>query len=457
MTAMEPYKRFPGSAVSDERTSRSTGRVRPVGEGRRTAEAAVDTPETPGPRMHPHGILAIENSIGLSGSTISLTLLLNRLDPQLFEPSVVLSRPEQLEYVRSQLNRRVDATVIAPRRSLRARPWAKRLGRAGRRALAFLDLFLTTIPYVARLYRFAKARNISLIHQNNGFDVAAILLSRLLGIPIICYQRGNEWNSPVVRRLAPHVTRYLANSETTKCSLVSLGVAPEKIRVVYPPIEITDFKAVGTTPATRADFGVLSDAPCFGIVGQLLAWKGQVVFLKAAKQVLDAMPEARAWVIGGIPAGGERYASELRELAATLGIEDKVIFTGFVRDVPATIGLLDVVIHASLEPEPFGRVIVESMALRRPVIATDAGGPREIIEHGRTGFLLPPGNHELLAEQILTLLNDSKLAATVGEAGYHAVAARFSAKAHAKLVQAAYTGVLDSPRRDPAIAGSGGA
>jgi glycosyltransferase involved in cell wall biosynthesis len=271
----------------------------------------------------------------------------------------------------------------------------------------------------------------------------------LLGVPIICYQRGNEWNSPVVRRLAPHVACYLANSEATKSSLISLGVASQKIRVVYPPIETAGPRTAEKALPSRADFGVPPDAPCFGIIGQLLAWKGQTVFLKAAKRVLDAMPEARAWVIGGVPAGGDRYASELRELAASLGIEGKVVFTGFVRDVPGMIRLLDVVIHASLDPEPFGRVIGESMAMRKPVIASDAGGPREIIEHGRTGFLVVPGDHEQLAERILMLLNDKRLAATVAEAGYHSATSRFSAEAHAKLVQAAYTDILDSPRCDP--------
>jgi glycosyltransferase involved in cell wall biosynthesis len=108
--------------------------------------------------------------------------------------------------------------------------------------------------------------------------------------------------------------------------------------------------------------------------------------------------------------------------------------------------LLDVVVHASTEPEPFGRVIAEAMAMRRPVIATRAGGPTEIIEDGRTGFLVPPGDVEALADQITALLTDSALAGRIAEAGYEEARKRFSAEAHSALVQGVYDSVLQPKR-----------
>jgi len=182
-------------------------------------------------------VLFIENSVGLAGSTMSLCSLLDYLDADLFEAHIALSRNEQEGYLLGHLRRPAHMTVIAPRVSLRQASWAQRLldftqrrvpwlrGSVAR-AIAALEVFVVTIPYALRLRRWIKDRNIALIHHNNGFDVGALLLSYMLRVPLIAYQRGDEWNSPLVRWLAPRVTRYIANSEATKRNLVSIGVPP---------------------------------------------------------------------------------------------------------------------------------------------------------------------------------------------------------------------------------------
>src|SRR6266478_137710 len=142
----------------------------------------------------PIGILFIENSIGLSGSTMSLCTLLNYLDPDLFEAHIVLSRPEQDSYLLHHLRRPGDLRVIAPAPSLKqtgfvrwmldrigdARPELRRLVL---RIVGLLDVIMVTLPYAWRLYRYAKDRKIMLIHQNNGFDIGSVMLSRMLRVP----------------------------------------------------------------------------------------------------------------------------------------------------------------------------------------------------------------------------------------------------------------------------------
>ena len=390
----------------------------------------------------PLPVALVESSIGLSGSTVSLCALVKRLDRGRFEPHVVVSRPEQEDYVRNQLGPGASVTRIALRRGLKAAG-----GRGWPRLAALADLLGVTLPYALALGRFLRARRIRLIHQNNGFDLATVLLSRLTGVPLVAYQRGNEWDSRLVRRLAPLAARYIANSDTTRANLLGLGVPAERVSVVYPPIDLGAFAArrpaAAPGPRCRAAWGVPATAPCFGIVGQLQEWKGQKVFLRAARRVLEALPEARAWIVGGTPAGGDVYGRELRDLARALGIEDRVIFTGFVCDVPGILVELDVVVHASIRPEPFGRVIAEALAMRRPVIASDAGGPREIIEHGRTGLLVSPGDDKALAEAVLLLLRDEQLAARMAEEGQREAVRRFSAEGHVRLVQDVYAQALD--------------
>src|SRR6266849_5977947 len=135
----------------------------------------------PGPSMR---ILFIENSVGLSGSTMSLCTLLNYLDSDLVEAHIVLSRPEQEFYLLEHLRRPGDLAVITPRRSLKEAALMRRifdtlgdgtpkLRRLILRFASLLDVVVSTVPYAWRLSRYAKARKIQLIHQNNGFDLGS--------------------------------------------------------------------------------------------------------------------------------------------------------------------------------------------------------------------------------------------------------------------------------------------
>ena len=414
------------------------------------------TRQSPG---RPIRILFIENSVGLSGSTMSLCTLLNYLDPDLIEAHIVLSRSEQDIYLLDHLRRPSDLAVIAPRRSLRQAPVVRRMldalgnRRPGLHRLilqvaSLLDVVAVTLPYAWRMSRYAKGRRIQLIHQNNGFDLGSLILSRMLRVPLIAYQRGDEWNSPTVRYLSRGVRHFIANSATTRANLtIALGIPSQKVSVIYPPLDLQTLRADRSSNVTRATFGLGPSTHCFGILGMLLPWKGQAVFLKAAARVFERIPDARAFVIGAAPPRGEAYERQLRALAQELGIADRVIFTGFRPDVPEMLQLLDVVAHTSIDPEPFGRVIAEAMAMRRPVIASRAGGPTEIIDDGRTGFLVPPGDDEALADRLITLLENPSLAERIAEAGYTAVRDRFSAEAHARLVQQTYERAL-RPKRE---------
>jgi glycosyltransferase involved in cell wall biosynthesis len=403
--------------------------------------------------MHRARVLFIEHSEGLSGSTVSLAQLVSGLDRERYDPLVVLSWPDQAAYLRDAVGGAVDTTVIQCRQSLKwTRPAealiaaSTRLGRIARRGafstLSVLDLPCVIAPYVARLYAWARTRRIDLIHQNNGFDVPALALAHLLGVPLLAYQRGEEWNSPMVRWLAPRVNFYIANSQVTLRSLLAIGVNPAKTMVIYPPVGVAASPDGQRARAIRLELGIREAAPCFGIVGNLLEWKGQKVFLRAARRVLDAVPRALAVVVGDVQGGPPEYRRQLEALTRELGIEDRTVFTGFRRDVADVMAALDVVVHASVVPEPFGRVIAEAMALGRPVVASRAGGPLEIVVDGENGYLVPPGDEAALAARVIELLRDRRLAREIGERASRDALARFSLAAHVEQVQAVYRGLL---------------
>lgn len=192
----------------------------------------------------------------------------------------------------------------------------------------------------------------------------------------------------------------ICNSRATADAFVEAGGSPELVHVVHNGLDATRFDAVtpAETAMLRSALGA-GDAPVLAVCARLAPWKGQHVALAA----LQALPDAHAWIIGAALFGEDAYAHGLRGHATALGVSDRVRFLGEREDVPALLAAADLVVHAAVDAEPFGRVVVEGMLARRPVIATDAGGVREILVHGETGWLVKPGDPAALAAAVTTV------------------------------------------------------
>jgi glycosyltransferase involved in cell wall biosynthesis len=215
---------------------------------------------------------------------------------------------------------------------------------------------------------------------------------------------------------------------------------------VYPPVDVELFNPAGGGGAARREFAVERDQRTFGIIGSLRERKGHRVFLRAAARVMREQPGARAFVIGEAAPKDAAYRQELVHLADELGIRDRVTFTGFRSDVKELIELLDVVAVPSVKPEPFGRVIIEAMAMGKPVVASRAGGPPEIIAHEENGLLVTPNEDEPLAVAITRLLSDRDFAATIAARGQQDARRRFSLSTHVEIMQAVYTTLISTGR-----------
>ena len=217
------------------------------------------------------------------------------------------------------------------------------------------------------------------------------------------------------------------------------------VRKVHPG---TDIAAVashrGRGAAVRAALG-WQGHPVVGIVGRLQPWKGQETFLRAAALVARDYPDARFLVVGGAILGREgAYPEELERLTAALGIRDRVHFAGHREDVWDWCDSLDVVVHASTG-EPFGLVVVEAMALRKPLVAAADGGPLEIVEEGVSGLLARPGDPEALAAAVSRLLRHPDLAETLA-AGAELRARHFSTERMASEFATILDGILGRNR-----------
>ena len=187
--------------------------------------------------------------------------------------------------------------------------------------------------------------------------------------------------------------------------------------LVYPGVALERFNpAVLPSPAeVRQKLGLPLDGPLIGIVGRFQRWKGIHVLVEAMPKVLQKYPDAHCLIVGGKHDLEPGYGDYVEERIAVLGLGDKVIRVGLQRNVPEWVQAMDVFVHAS-DKEPFGIVIIEAMALGKPTIAGDAGGPTEIISDGINGLLTPYDDADALANAIFRYLDDWEFARKVGVA-----------------------------------------
>lgn len=199
-----------------------------------------------------------------------------------------------------------------------------------------------------------------------------------------------------------------------------------RLHVLHPGIELTRFR-IQADHDLRSRHRIPQDVPLISLVGRLQPGKGQREFLRAVSLIADSHPSAYFAVVGGAVLGWEGdYPEEVRLLAKELGLDHRVVFTGHTNEVHRWMAASDVVVSAS-HSEGFGLVIVEAMASGCAVVAVaSSGGPRDIIEHGRTGLLCVDPQPQRLAEAMKSLLDSPELRAALGSRARHRVETYFS-------------------------------
>lgn len=298
--------------------------------------------------------------------------------------------------------------------------------------------------YVWVLRARLRALRPDIVHTNSlKSALYGGVAGRMAGIPVVWHIRDRiaedylprpaVWLVRVLSRWLPSII--VANSQTTLSTLP----ATHRTAVLYNPV-VPDV-APDPGPSHERNQGPLR----IGVVGRLSEWKGQHVFLRAFAQ---AFPdgEEEAWIIGSAMFGEDDYEGNLRSQAVALGISQRVRWRGFQADIPAELAQIDVLVHCSVTPEPFGQVVVEGMAAGLPVVAAAAGGPTEIITDGQDGLLTAPGDSDDLADALRRLAKDEALRRRLGAAGQES-SRRFSPEAARQRLLAVYR-LLDSA--DPA-------
>jgi glycosyltransferase involved in cell wall biosynthesis len=253
-------------------------------------------------------------------------------------------------------------------------------------------------------------------------------------VPVIWHVRDYVRKRPAASRLLAMNSRRcaiaLTNSHSVAEDLRAACPAISRIAPLYNGIDLAKFNSAGASidldtlaGMTRPPRPVVR----VGLIATMANWKGHEIFLRALSMLPRDM-SVRGYVIGGSlyrTRGSEADLHQLRRFADGLSLNGNVGFTGFIADVAQAIRSLDVVVHASTRPEPFGRVIAEAMACGRAVIVSGAGGALEIVSSGEDALAIAPGDSAALADSIRELAGSASMRSRLGAAARRTAEARF--------------------------------
>ncbi len=380
-------------------------------------------------------ILYVHNSADIYGASRCLIRMVKALNRKRYIPLVLLPNDGPLRQKIEALGAEV---VFHPRLSIITghvvRSW---------RMLIFLFEFPASVLF---LWRLIRRRKIDLVHTNTGAMVSPGLAAKLAGVPHVWHIRESF---QAFRRIWEPYSSYILWS-SDEVIAISQAVASQfanasRINVVYDgcPLDESCDPEAGQDFRRRFSLGTEFVAGCVGRIK--LRQKGQDVLVRAAA-ILKARGRCpKVLIIGAAHPRNEDHFQKLKELIVESGLQDEVILTGELDDVKPAYAAMNVLVLPSGQPEGLGDVIMEAMAMKVPVIATNIGGPPEVVQDGITGFLIPPSDPEALADKIELLMNDPKLGQRLGQAGPNRVKEHFSIEEMIRKIEALYSHRMRRP------------
>lgn len=374
-------------------------------------------------------IAILDQSPDIGGAEISILTFLKRMDRSRLDATVILP-------FAGPFSRALEAIEI-PAKIIHLPMGLVRLKR-GKITRSFLILLLSFFAFqlfLLKLCLYLRRNRFQLVMTNTiKAHLYGSIAARLCSIPLIW--RFHDILSPpdfsplliqfivLFSKIFPE--KILAVSRTTEDHLIEKGIDRKKIGVIFNGIDEDRFKVQLGFRDIREEYRLENGAKLIGCIGRMIPQKGHKVFLSAIPGVIRERPETFFLIIGGVFLGEDVYQKELLEMIERNGIEKRVLMTGFRSDIEDVIRSLDIVVLPSIAPEAFPLTLLEAMALRRPVIASDIGGFKEIIEDGIHGFLVEPNRSGPITERILYLLTHQDIADQMAERAQERVRQRFS-------------------------------
>lgn len=380
-------------------------------------------------------LLFVQPTSEVGGSDLALLRLVRGLDKRAYRPIIALPGPGPLAGKIAAAGGEVRHVPMPPlRRTLN--PLVQ-----GRFAAGFL-------PAISSLQQLIREEGVDIVHSNSLFTPYGGAASRRCGKPHVWHIRELLGESPVRAVLVGLVRRWATEvivMSTAVARMLAAGRRPVACRVIPDGIDLGEFHPGVSGARIRRELRIPDGAPLVTFLARLDPWKGLDVFLRAARRIREELPGARFLVAGGPIPTHLDHAQRMKTLARELGIGSCTSFTDWryrLDDVPEVLAASTLLLHASVEPEPFGLVLIEAMACGRPVVATAAGGVLDIVEDGITGLLVPPGDVESTARAAIRILSAPDLAGSMGRMGRRRAEREFSLATCVGRVETVYRAIL---------------
>lgn len=230
-----------------------------------------------------------------------------------------------------------------------------------------------------------------IVHINSAttkYSFFSALFSKCFGSRVVWHNRvldSSPWRERILSSLVDRII--VVSDEVAK----KFNYVKEKVIKIYNPIDFENIRISVDKDELKKHLRISKDSKIIGIFSRLEKWKGHELLIKVFSKLICSYNNLILIVCGE----GSEFDS-LKKLSYKLNISDKIIFRGFVENVYDYMNMCDIIVNPSIKPEPFGRVIVEAMALGKIVVSTNFGGPKEVVEDGKNGFLVEPSLESLL-------------------------------------------------------------
>ncbi len=317
------------------------------------------------------------------------------------------------------------------------------------RTPAIFALFICGLPVrLGRLMFLLHRAKIDVVYTNTITVVDGAIVARLASKPHFWHLHENIVANEDLLKVLPakQVVSYLVPKLSATIAVVSHALRKQifqdptptpKVKVIHNGVDIARFSPRPSSGFLHRELGIPINAPLTGICGEIQESKGLEVFIHAAAAVLRQHPVSHFVIIG---TGSPLYVEQISELIRQLRLTEKIHLVGWRADIAEIFRELQVLVIASKQ-EAFGLTAVEGMSTGLPVVATRCGGPEEVIQHGKTGYLVEIGGHQELAQRLVELLTNTELRHRLGQAGRARVQTQYDIRDCVRKIELTIMGV----------------
>ena len=411
--------------------------------------------------MKPRKILYVTRIVDGGVATV-IDNLARGLDRNCFEPIVLFDSTRQSTFRRNLSRSNIKTVDLAEPSQNHVCPSSK--GRKNRQIAgkvetlfgkkasgiyfslkAFFEFSFHQAPKIRLFLKAIRQNKIDLVHTHHNLTLCKpeLIAARIAGTPLVSHRHGYTNLTAFDIFFARFVDSTIYISNDVARYYIAKGEDTKIGKVIHNGIDFSAFAKTHNPLHIHSEFGCQPKQPLVGLIGRIDWWKGHDYFIEAIAEVAKQHRDVKALIIGGVEDRiasdrNRQYLDKLHALVKSFQLEERIIFSGFRSDVPRIMSALDVVVHASSEPEPFGLVVIEGMAAGKPVVATAAGGVLDIIEDGVNGLLVPCKDSKAMAQAIIKILSDRDKAEQMGNAARQRILDNFTVEQQVTAVQKVY-------------------